>query len=360
MAEDPDDGQKTEEPSQRRLDEARSKGQVASSREVNHALMLGAGALLIGVLGPGVAGDVAAALRRLLEQAHQTRLSAAELESGLIALLAQLGGALLPAALLLVGAAIAGGLLQHGLIFSAAPLAPKFERLSPVAGVRRLFSLRSLIEFGKGVAKITLVGAAAVALLWPAGAKIARAAELDLGPLLGLVRDLALRLLAGAALLVGLIALPDLLYQRFEHRKRLRMSRRDLHDEFKQTEGDPTIKARLRNLRLERARRRMMAEVPKATVVVTNPTHIAIALRYDGAAMSAPTVVAKGLGGLAERIRAVARTHAVPVVRNAPLARALHAGVELGAEVPPAHYRAVAEVIGYVMRLRAGQHAPAR
>jgi len=353
VAEDQDDGQKTEEPSQRRLDEAHSKGQVASSRELNHALMLGAGALLVGILAPRVAGDLARALRRLLEHPQALRLTAAELDRVLMALLADVGGALLLVALVLIGAALAGGLIQNGPIFSAAPLAPKLERLSPLAGTRRLFSLRSLIEFGKGVVKITLVGAAGVALLWPAAARIATAAELEPGALLGLLRELALRLLGGIALLVGLIALVDVLYQRFEHRKQLRMSRRDLQDEFKQTEGDPFIKARLRNLRMERARRRMMAEVPKATVVVTNPTHVAVALRYERT-MAAPTVVAKGLGSLAERIRSVARAHAVPVLQDPPLARALHAGVELGAEVPPAHYRAVAEVIGYVLRLRAG------
>ncbi len=354
MAEDQDDGQKTEEPSQRRLEEARSKGQIASSREVNHALMLGTGALLVGILAPAVVGDLAAALRRLLEHPHEIRLTALELDRVMASLLGDVGGALLLAALLLIGAALASGLIQNGLVLSAEPLAPKLERLSPLAGAKRLFSLRSLIEFGKGVAKITLVGAAGTALLWPAGARIVTAADLDAGTVLGLLRELALRLLAGIALLVGLIALLDVLYQRFEHRKQLRMSRRDLQDEFKQTEGDPFIKARLRNLRMQRARRRMMAEVPKATVVVTNPTHVAVALRYDGDAMAAPRVVAKGIGSLAERIRAVARAHAVPVIRNAPLARALHAGVKIGAEVPPAHYRAVAEVIGYVMRLRAG------
>jgi flagellar biosynthesis protein FlhB len=352
MAEDQDEGQKTEEPSQRRLDEARTKGQVASSREVNHTLMLGAGALLVGILAPGIVGDLGAALRRLLERPQE--FGPAALDRVVAALLGEVGGALLLGALLLVGAALAGGLLQNGLVVSAEPLAPKLERISPAAGAKRLFSLRSLIEFGKGVLKITLVGAIAVALLWPAGPRIVAAAGLDVGALLGLIRDLALRLLAGVALLVGLIALLDVLYQRFEHRKQLRMSRRDLQDEFKQTEGDPFIKARLRNLRQERARRRMMAEVPKATVVVTNPTHVAVALRYDGDAMAAPKLVAKGLGTLAERIRTVARAHGVPVLQNPPLARALHAGVELGAEVPPAHYRAVAEVIGYVLRLRAG------
>ncbi len=354
MAEDQDQGQKTEEPSQRRLDEARTKGQVASSREVNHTLMLGAGALLVGILAPSVAGDLGAALRRLLERPQEIGLGPAELQRVAATLLGEVGGALMLGALLLVGAALASGLIQNGLIISAEPLVPKLERVSPMAGAKRLFSLRSLIEFGKGVVKIAVVGAAGVALLWPAAPRILTAAGLDAAALLGLLRDLALRLLAGIALLVGLIALFDVLYQRFEHRKQLRMSRRDLQDEFKQTEGDPFIKARLRNLRMERARRRMMAEVPKATVVVTNPTHVAVALRYDGDAMAAPKVVAKGLGSLAERIRTVARAHAVPVIQNPPLARALHAGVELGAEVPPAHYRAVAEVIGYVLRLRAG------
>ncbi|HSA82149.1 MAG TPA: EscU/YscU/HrcU family type III secretion system export apparatus switch protein [Geminicoccaceae bacterium] len=238
---------------------------------------------------------------------------------------------------------------------SAAPLVPKLEQIPPIAGAKRLFSLRSLVEFAKGVGKVALVGAAGTALLWPARATIVEGAELELGALLVVLHDLASRLLAGITVLVGLIALLDTLYQRFEHRKRLRMSRRDLQDEFKQTKGDPFIKARLKSLRMERARRRMMAEVPRAMVVVTNPTHVAVALRYDAPTMAAPLLVARGIGPLAERIRAVARDHGVPLIENPPLARALHAGVELGAEVPPAHYRAVAEVIGYVLRQRAGQ-----
>jgi flagellar biosynthesis protein FlhB len=355
VADEPDDGQKTEEPSQRRLDEARRKGQVASSREVNHALVLAAGALLIGALAPALAGDVAAALRPLLARPHSFGLTPTDLGRLLAGLLGELGTALLPAVLLLVGAALAGGLIQHGPLLSAQPLAPKLDRISPLAGARRLFSLRSLVEFGKGVIKIGLVSAVAVALLWPAAATVVTAAELEAGALLAVLHGLALRLMAGSALLVGLIALLDSLYQRFEHRKQLRMSRRDLQDEFKQTEGDPFVKARLRSLRMERARRRMMAEVPRATVVVTNPTHVAVALRYEPPAMAAPRLVAKGIGPVAERIRAVARAHRVPLVENPPLARVLHAAVELDAEVPPAHYRAVAEVIGYVLQLRRGR-----
>lgn len=204
------------------------------------------------------------------------------------------------------------------------------------------------------MAKIALVAAAAVLILWPWAGSITAANTLPPGALAALLRDLSVRLLGAIAVLVALLALLDVAYQRFEHRKRLRMSRRDLQDEFKQTEGDPQLKARLRSLRMERARRRMMAAVPDATVVITNPTHFAVALAYESASMAVPRVVAKGTDDVALRIRLVAREHGVPVIQNAPLARVLHAAVDLDDEVPPAHYQAVAEIIGRVMRLRAG------
>ena len=178
MADEQDDGQKTEEPTQRRLDEARQKGQVASSREVHHALILGAGALLVGALAPALAGDVAAALRPLLARPHSFALAPGDLDQLLAGLLGELGAALLPAALLLVGAALAGGLIQHGPLLSAAPLDPQARADRAARRRRRLFSLRSLVEFGKGVIKIGLVAAAGVALLWPAAAAIVAAVEL--------------------------------------------------------------------------------------------------------------------------------------------------------------------------------------
>ncbi len=353
MAEDQDQSQKTEEPTQRRLEEARRRGQVATSREVNHALVLGSGALFVAVFAPQTARQITEALLPFVAAPHSFAIGTAELGQLLASLLSELGMALLLATVLFLAAALAAGLIQNGPVIAAEPLQPKLERISPMAGAKRLFSLRALVEFAKSVLKTALVGAAAIALLWPAAAAILTATGLETAGMLALLHRLALRLLAGVAALTGLIALLDVFYQRFEHRKQLRMSRRDLQDEFKQTEGDPHIKARLKSLRAERARRRMMAEVPKATVVITNPTHIAVALRYEAGEMAAPKLIAKGMGPLAERIRSVARAHKVPVVENPPLARALHEGVELGAEVPPAHYRAVAEVIGYVMRLRA-------
>ena len=351
MADDQDRSQKTEEPTQRRLEEAHRKGQVASSREVNHAFMLAVAALAVAAIGPGAAVAVGEALLPFIAAPHAIAVGAGELTPLLTTLLADLGIAVLALALAFIGAALAGGLIQTGPLFSATPLAPKLERISPVAGVRRLFSAKSLIEFGKGLVKICLVSVAAILLILPSAPAILEAARLEAGPLLGMLRDLALRLLFGVAALTAVIAVIDLGYQRFEHRRQLRMSRRELQEEFRHTEGDPLIKARLKSLRAERARRRMMAEVPSATVVITNPTHVAVALRYDAARMAAPKLVAKGSGPLAERIREVARAHRVPLLENPPLARALHASVDLGAEIPPEHYRAVAEVIGYVMRI---------
>jgi len=351
MAEEQDRSQKTEEPTQRRIEEARRKGQVATSREVNHVLVLGTGALVLLVFAPAAASGIGGALLPFTAAPPRIAVEPADLAQVLAGLLGELGVALLLPALLFIAAALAAGVIQNGPLWSGEPLKPKLERISPAAGAKRLFSLRSLIEFAKGVLKITLIGTAGTALLWPALPAVTQASGLEVGPLIQVLADLALRLLAGISVLTGAIALADVAYQRFEHRKQLRMSRRDVQDELKQTEGDPHLKARLKSLRMERARRRMMAEVPKATVVITNPVHVAVALHYDGETMAAPRLVAKGADSLAARIRELARAHSVPVVENPPLARTLHAAVEIGEEVPKAHYRAVAEVIGYVLRL---------
>jgi flagellar biosynthetic protein FlhB len=269
----------------------------------------------------------------------------------MVGLAKDVGLALMLPALLFAGAAFGASIIQNGLVISAEPLKPKLEKLSPISGAKRIFSLKSLVEFIKGLFKISLIGAAAVVLLWPEAAAIMQTTGVEIIAVTVMLQDLTVKLLVGIAALVLIIALLDLIYQRFEHQKQLRMSRKDLMDEYKQTEGDPYIKARLKSLRAEKARRRMMAQVPSATVVVTNPTHFAVALFYQADGMSAPRAVAKGVDSVAVRIRDLAKQHDVPVVENPPLARALFASVELGDEIQPEHYQAVAEVIGYVMRL---------
>lgn len=351
MADETEADDKTEAPSQRRLEEARNQGQLPSSREVNNAFMLGAATLFLLTLAPGMAERLVESLRQFIATPHQIAVTSDDLGSLVTGMLASTGLALAGPLGLFLLAAVASSLVQHGPFASLKLLAPKLERISPAAGAKRLFGGRGLLEFGKGLLKLLLVGTAGAVALWPAfGAMLALdAADPMAAAVLSL--DLAVRLFATATAIMLLLALLDLLLQRFQHHQQLRMSRRELLEEFKQTEGDPHIKGRLKSLRLARARQRMMAEVPKATVVITNPTHYAVALRYDGD-MPAPQLVAKGVDGLAARIRDLAQAHRVPLVENPPLARALHAAVALGAEIPPEHYRAVAEVIGYVMRLR--------
>ena len=352
MAEDEDKSQKTEQPTQRKLDEARKKGQVASSRELNNALMISAAAAFVGLLTPGMTDDLSRIMIPFISAPHSFIISVDDLRLIAADLLGSAGIVLVLPGLLFLTAALASGLMQNGLVVSAEPLKPKMEKLSPISGAKRIFSLKSCVEFIKGVFKIILIGAAAVILLWPEAATVIRTVEMEMVGVMVVLQSMTLKLLIGVAALVLVIALLDILYQRFEHEKQLRMSRKDLQDEYKQTEGDPHIKARLKGLRTERARRRMMADVPKATVVVTNPTHFAVALLYEADDMTAPRAVAKGADLTALRIRDIAEANDVPIVENPPLARALYAAIEIGDEVPTEHYQAVAEVIGYVMRLQ--------
>lgn len=347
-----DNAQKTEEPTQRRLQEAREKGRSARSPEVSHWFMILAFAIYVGVFAPATTERVAQSLLPFVERPHAIATDPRGLQDALGALMRSLGLALLPVLGLVVAAALMGSVAQSGINLSLEPLKPKLEKLSAFKGVQRLFSLRSLAEFAKGLAKLGIVAAVVGALIWPERHVIPNLAALEPGQLLALLQGLALRVLLAVLAVMTIVAGLDFLYQRQQHLKQLRMSRRELRDELKQTEGDPLIKARLRQIRLERARRRMIAAVPEADVVVTNPTHYAVALKYESGTMEAPKVTAKGVDFMAQQIRTVAEENDVPMVENPPLARVLYSTVDLDQEIPPAHYKAVAEIIGYVMRLK--------
>ncbi|MCS6778695.1 MAG: flagellar biosynthesis protein FlhB [Geminicoccaceae bacterium] len=351
MAEERDEADRTEEPSQRRLEQARERGQVASSREVGHVLVLGSALLLLVAAGPWSTQQVVGALRRLLADAGEPTGLGFDPATRFASALGETALALAPwlAGLLLAG--LAGPLLQHAVVFSVTPLAPKLERISPIAGLRRLFSSSTLVELAKSLVKLGLVLGIGYFLFRGLSSELANYTWLSPIGLADRLLDHTMRLTGGVLLaLVGLAAL-DWIWQRHQHRRQLRMTRQEVKEELRESEGDPIVKHRLRQLRMERARRRMMAEVPKATVVVTNPTHYAVALRYDGARMAAPKLVAKGVDQIALKIREIARSHNVPVVENPPLARALYAALEPGDTIPPAHYQAVAELIAYVYRL---------
>ena len=359
MAQDTqDDSQKTEEPTQRRLEEARKKGQVAKSQEVTHWFMILAAALLIGVFGASFTKGIASSLYRFVEQPHSIRLDGGLLREVLFETMGELGLAVLAPVVVIVLAALISGFIQNGVVFSVESLKPKLEKLSLAKGLKRLFSSRSIFEFAKGVAKIMIVGAVVVLLMWPEREIMFNVISLGAAQFMEVLQGLATRVLVGVLAIMTVIAGLDFLYQKHKFLKEHRMSKQDLKEEYKQSEGEPMIKARLRQIRTERARRRMMAAVPQADVVVTNPTHYAVALKYEHGSMDAPVLVAKGIDSIAFRIREVAEQNEVPIVENPPLSRALYDSVNLDQEIPAEQYKAVAEVIGYVMRLKGKRPGP--
>jgi flagellar biosynthetic protein FlhB len=353
-----DDGNKTEEPSQKRLDDAREKGQIASSREINHWFMFLASTLAIFLFGPAAFRDFFVMLQAFFEAPHAFQLDTNAVIDLLSTLLLKMALALWPIIALLMAGAFAAGYLQAGPLMATDQIMPKWEKISPLAGVKRLFSSRSLVEFAKGLLKIGIVGGISWYVVRDEFDRLERFTGYDMAQLLAVLNELSLRLMGAVLAIMTVIAALDFAYQKFQLMKSLRMSREDMREEYKQQEGDPMVKGRLKQIRLERARRRMMAEVPKADVVITNPTHFAVALRYDQNAMGAPRVVAKGVDLVARRIREIAEESKVPIVENPPLARALYAAVELDQEIPPEHYKAVAKVISYVMAMRGRRPRP--
>ncbi len=362
MADDREDSQKTEEPTQKRLDDARKRGQVIHSREVANWLMLTAAAIVVVALAPGLMSDLGNVLLPFIERPHTISVGAdGSIEGPGLALLSVFLPLAVPFGVLLI-AALASGFLQHGFIISSESIKPSFEKISLKKGFQRQFSMRALAEFAKSLIKLVVVAGVSVIAVWPEIDTIERLIAIGTTGMLDALQELVMRLMIGVCAILAAIAALDYFFQRHQFLKQLRMTREEVREEYRQSEGDPHVKARIRQLRQERARRRMMAAVPSADVVVTNPTHYAVALKYDQAKMNAPRLVAKGSDLVAHRIREVAKQNNVPIVENAPLARALHAGVELDEEIPAEHYKAVAEIIGYVWRLkgRMNPHAQPR
>ena len=352
---DQDQSEKTEEPTPKKLSEARKKGQIATSKEVNSfAVLLGA-ALVVGIAGPFVALRIYAPLAGIVEKAGTMPIDQGSTGEILYDTFATVLIAMSPVFAVFIVLALAASMGQSGILFTTEPLTPKLDKISPIKGFSRLFSLRSIVEFLKGIAKMGVVGTVAVVLVMPELDRLEIIVQMDVRQLLEEIQTLLIRLLIGVTSIMAIIAVADFLYQKYEHIKQLKMSRQEIRDEHKQSEGDPHVKARLRQIRHERARQRMMAAVPQADVVVTNPTHFAVALKYDTSVMAAPTVVAKGVDNVAFRIREVAEEHQVPIVENPPLARALFGGVDLDQQIPEEHYQAVAQIISYVYRLKGGR-----
>lgn len=352
MAEE-SDLEKTEDPSPRRLEQAREEGQVPQSRELSTFLVTVTGAATLLLLGSWMATRVSGLLR---DGFAFDRRAAFDENVMLDMLERMLSGALLtlmPLFIALLVAAVAAPILLGGLVFAPKALGPNFGRMNPIQGIGRMFSVHGLAEMVKAILKSLLVGGVAALVLW---LNIDHLFDLMVEPLEVGMADFSDTIAFASLLIVlslGLLALMDVPFQLWQYHKQLRMTKEEVKRESKEQEGDPMVKGRIRALQREMARRRMMTEVPKADVVVTNPTHFSVALKYDAAKMGAPVVVAKGRGELAMKIRELAKEHGVPMLEAPPLARALYKHCELEQSIPAALYTAVAEVMAYVYQLDA-------
>jgi flagellar biosynthetic protein FlhB len=351
MAEDRDDSQRTEEPTQRRLDDAREHGDVVKSTEVSTFAVLGGGTLALAMFGRSSAELFASKFRGFLENADQFGTDPASLMILFKSMGFTLAAVVAPFLGVVIACALAGHVLQSRPSIALDRIKPDLSKLSPMKGLKRLFGLDGLSNLLKGAIKLVLVGAVVWTTLWPMRGQLEVLLSQTPIAIASDMTTLTIRILVAALAVIGVLAGLDYFLQRYRFMQRNRMTKQEVKEEFRRTEGDPAVKAKIRQLRKERARRRMMAEVPKATVVITNPTHFAVALKYESGKMAAPVCVAKGMDALALRIREVAEDNDVPIVENPPLARALYASVEIDESVPPEHYKAVAQVIGYVMRL---------
>lgn len=351
MAEE-DDASKTEEPTEKKLSKSKEEGQVSQSQEIKSWAAFFAAALFVIFLGPIFAKSVVKPITYFIQDGYQIPVDRESLGIMFRQLMSDLGLSVLPLLVAFMVTAVLSGVLQTGLIWAPKKMMPKLENISIKKGVKKVFSGRQVVELVKTIFKIALVGSMAVGVVMPIYAKVDLIPTYDVFQVLSVMYDIAVIMLIGVTALMTLIALVDYAYQKYVFLKQMRMTKQEVKDEHKNAEGDPQVKAKIRQLRMERARQRMMAAVPTADVVVTNPTHYACALEYKQDMMAAPKLVAKGMDNLAFRIRDLAEENEVPIVENPPLARALYAAVEIDEEIPAEHYAAVAEVIGYVMRLK--------
>ena len=353
--EEQDEAQKTEEPTPKRLERSREEGQVPLSREVNNWVMLCAGTLVIVMMADSTFQRLSDLMESYIARAHAFPSMpgglAIALGEGMWQVMLVLA---LPFFALFCTAALSS-FLQIGPLWSPKALMPKLSKISVVKGFGRLFSMRSLMEFAKGILKISVVSVVGAVIIMPYLDNFEYFIGLPIPQMLDELTQLLIRMMVGILVALLIIAVIDLVYQRYEHYKKMRMTKQEVKDEYKQSEGDPHVKARLRQLRAERARQRMMQSVPTADVVITNPTHYSIALKYDPETMSAPQCVAKGIDEVAMRIREVAKEHDIPLHENKPLARSLYDTVEIDAFIPENLYKAVAEVISFVFKQRKGR-----
>ncbi len=351
MADDQDKASKTEEPTSKKLEEAHKKGNVPKSQEMRHLFALIALAIFMMSGMQWFATGLFSSMRSYIDNLADIPMDGI----GLLQAMEELGVDIIlllvvPLAIFMVFA-IAGTVLQHKPVFTADKLMPKLEKISPLKGAKKIFSMKQVVELIKTILKFSAIAAIAIAVVWPEKEVLESLISSPPIILLDVMSEIVIQLLVAVIGMMVVISVADYSYQKYNHIQDLRMTKQEVKDEHKQLEGDPMIKGKIRQIRMEKARQRMMEAVPNADVVITNPTHFAVAIEYKHGQMDVPVVVAKGVDFLAAKIREKAEEHGVPLVENPPLARSLYAAVDIDEEIHPEHFKAVAGIISYVMKL---------
>lgn len=345
-------GEKTEKATPKKRQDARKKGQTAKSQDINISVILLSVLFVLLFFGPNILDNILRIFHETYEEYVFQEITEKTIQTMTIELLQELGKIIGPVLLAgFIGALIAN-YAQVGFISTTEPLKMKLEKIDPIKGFKRIFSLRAIVELLKSILKITVIGTITFAFLWFHMNEILNLIFKSAGISLSVIGSVAIKmsLFATGGLLA--LALLDYMYQKYDFEKSIRMSKQDIKDEFKNTEGDPLIKSKRKQRQREMAMRRMMQEIPEADVVITNPTHYAVVLKYDDNKMDAPIVVAKGVDYLAQKIKYIAKENGVVIVENRPLARSLYSQTEIGQVIPEEFFKAVAEVLAYVYRLK--------
>lgn len=358
MAKESESGQeRTEEPTSKRRQKARAEGQVARSQEISLVSGLLAAALYFAIMGPAMVKSMYMLVQNILSNYILIEITAQSTITILNETLSSLMGILLPYMIILVVVAILANILQFGFLLSPKPLKPKFDKFNPVKGMKNFFSPQKLVNLVKTILKIFIIGIVPYIIIKGQLEFLPLIMDMSIWHIMTYIGMILLKILFYISLVMLILAILDYVYQRWEHEKRLKMTKQEVKDEFKQAEGDPKVRTKIRQKQFEFLRKRMMQEVPNADVVITNPVHVAVALKYDSSNMEAPRVVAKGARLVAEKIKQLARENSVPVIENKPLAQSLFKTVDVGETIPESLFKAVAEVLAYVYKQK--NHASA-
>ncbi|MBO34400.1 MAG: flagellar biosynthesis protein FlhB [Rhodospirillaceae bacterium] len=349
---DEDKSSKTEKPTGKKLNDAKKQGQNAQSQELQSwAVLMGVTFVLL-VLAPWSMTSISMINIKFIQQPHAIPVDLLHLREVMMQLVQEVGMIVLPIMVLFLVIGVSIMIGQIGWTISTEKIKLEISKFSPAKGIKKMVSVRQVVEFAKSLVKFAIVASVLLTIVVPMLADIQLFPGFDIIEALGRIHEIATIIVAAVVLIMTIVAAADFAYQKYDHTKKLMMSKQEVKDERKQSDGDPMVKQRIAKLRIERQQQRMLAAMGKADVVITNPTHYAIALQYNMETMPAPVLIAKGVDEVAARIREAAEEFDVPIVENPPLARALFSAVDIDQEIPAEHYHAVAEIIGYVYRIK--------